>query len=92
MLTLQRPTMASTQRGRPPKDEDEGTRMVRLYTDLADMIGWIVKLSGKKGYTAAQLVDPLLRPQIVARYDQIKPQVDKIKKAQAEAKKNDPEV
>lgn len=73
-------------RGRPPKEDgsgDAGTRMVRLYNDVADMIGWIVELEGG---TAAQLLDPLIRGPIIARFERIKPQVQKIKKARDEAK------
>lgn len=74
-------------RGRPAKPESEGTRMVRLQTDLADMIGWIVRITKKtdSGFTAAELVDPLLRPQILARYKLIEADVEKIKKAEASA-------
>lgn len=77
-------------RGRP-KNTD-GTRAVRLFDDLADMISWIVSLANDSKVTAASLVDPLLRPQIVARYERIRPQVERIKRAQAEAQKqNDDE-
>lgn len=57
--------------------------MVRLYSDVADMIGWIVKVEGG---SAAQVVDPLIRPQIVSRYERIKPLVERIKKSQEEAR------
>lgn len=74
-------------RGRPSKEDssgDAGTRMVRLYNDVADMVGWIVELEGG---TAAQLLDPLIRAAILARYKRIEPQVIKIKKAREEAKR-----
>lgn len=71
-------------RGRPPKPEDEVNRGVRLNKDLADMIGWIVRLQGG---TAAQLCDPLLRPQITKRYKDIEPEVERVKKAASNAKK-----
>lgn len=44
------------------------------------MVAWIVRV---KGGTAASLIDPLLRPQIVARYAAIKPAVDAMLKAEA---------
>lgn len=72
-------------RGRPMKPEgsgDETTKMVRLANDVAEMIGWIVKVDGG---TAAQLLDPLIRAPIQARYRQIQPQVERIKQALAEA-------
>jgi hypothetical protein len=72
-------------RGRPKSPD--GTRQVKLFSDLADMISWIVTLANDPKVTAASLVDPLLRPQIVARYERVRPQVERIKKAQAEAQK-----
>lgn len=72
-------------RGRPPKPEDESVRAIKLHSDLVEMISWIVKL---KGGSAATLVGPLIRAQIEARYEQVKPQVEKIKRAQAEVKKD----
>lgn len=77
--------------GRPTKDDGSGdgkARMVRLQNDMADMISWIVKLEGG---TAAQLLDPLIRGPIKARYKRIEPQVKKIKQAQEEARQNKPE-
>lgn len=61
--------------------------MVRVKDDLADMIGWIVRIAKKKdpNYTASQLVDPLLRPQIKARYKLIESDVEKIKKSEDSA-------
>lgn len=81
-------TMGATmaKMGRPPKEDGSGdgkARMVRLQNDIADMISWIVKLEGG---TAAQLLDPLIRGPIKARYKRIEPQVKKIKQAQEEAK------
>lgn len=76
-------------RGRPPKPKEEGTRGVRLYGDLADMIAAIVAVADDPKVTAASVVDPLLRPQIKARYERIRVQVEKIEKAKADAKKAD---
>jgi hypothetical protein len=76
-------------RGRPPKPEEEGTRGVRLYKDLADMIAAIVAVSDDPKVTAASVVDPLLRPQIKARYERIRVQIEKIERAKADAKKAD---
>jgi hypothetical protein len=61
--------------------------MVRLHGDLADMIGWIVRIAKKKdaNYTAAQLIDPLLRPQIEARFKLIEKDVESIKRSEASA-------
>ena len=72
-------------RGRPKLDEAE-TRMVRVHGDLADMIGWLVRIEGG---TVAGLLDPLLRPQLVARYERIRPAVEQITKLRESAKKKD---
>lgn len=58
--------------------------MVRTYADLADMIGWIVRFAKKSdpGFTAAELIDPLLRPQIETRYKLIEADVEKVKRAE----------
>jgi hypothetical protein len=74
-------------RGRPAKPETEGTRMVRVPTDIADMIGWIVRIKKKSdaGYTASELVGPMLRPGVTARYKLIESEVEKIKRAEDSA-------
>jgi hypothetical protein len=74
-------------RGRPKKPDEEGTRSVKLNADLVEMIKWIVHITkrDRPGYSAAQLVDPLLRPQIMARYKVIEQDVEKIKRAEASA-------
>lgn len=79
--------LMSKGRGRPPKPDDEAKKIVKLNADLVEMIGWIVRITKQQrpGYTAAELVDPLLRPQITARYQLIEDDVKKIKKAEASA-------
>ena len=57
--------------------------MVRMHSDLADMIGWICRVQGG---TAALLIDPLVRPQITARYKQIETVVESIKKLEESVK------
>ena len=77
--------MARGNRGRPTKEEGSAeTRMIRIHGDLAEMIGWIVELQGLK---TANLLDPLLRPAILARYKQIEPEVLAIKKLRDAARK-----
>src|SRR5687767_8270779 len=68
-------------RGRPKLDDGE-TRMVRAYADIADMIGWLVRLEGG---TVAGLLDPLIRAPILARYARIQHLVKQIKDAEAQA-------
>lgn len=90
MLTLERPMGKQPKRGRPAKPADEGTRAVKLNADLVDMIKWIVKFRREQepSFTAAQLVDPLLRPQILLQYGKVKDRVEKIKRDTAAAADN----
>jgi hypothetical protein len=73
--TLELPKMSQKQR---EKKGENGTRQIRVYDDLADMIGEIIDVEGG---TAAALIDPLLRPQISAKHRQLEPEIQKIRKA-----------
>lgn len=53
------------------------TRHVRIASDLAEMLGWVLFIEGG---TAAEELDPLIRPEIVRRYAGIKPAVDRLMK------------
>lgn len=68
-------------RGRPKLDDGD-TRMVRAYADVADMIGWIVRVEGG---TVAGLIDPLIRAPILARYAKIEHLVRQIQAAEQAA-------
>lgn len=71
--------------GRPKKSEgDAGTKAVRVYTDIGEMLGWILLIKKKK---SAAYLDPLLREQITAEFEEIKPAVEAFKKADAAAQK-----
>jgi hypothetical protein len=63
---------------------EQATRQVRLYGDIADMLGWIADLvqkdTGKK-FSSARFLDPHVRPIILAAYEPYKARVEKIKKA-----------
>lgn len=60
------------------------TRQVRLYEDIADMLGWIADLvqkdTGKK-FSSARFLDPYVRPIILSAFEPYKARVEKIKKA-----------
>lgn len=85
MSTAVVPSMGKA-RGRPPKPEED-KKLVKLNADLVEMITWIVRIKKRDtpGYTAADLVEPLLKPQIVARYKLIEDDVKRIKKAEESA-------
>lgn len=78
-------THMANRRGRPRKPDGESTEPVKLASDLMEKIRWIVriaKLKGDAGFTANELIEPILRPQIEAKYKLIEPDVEKIKKAE----------
>lgn len=78
-------TMPTGRGGRPRKEEgDANTKAVRVFPDLKEMIAWITLIKKKK---SANYLDPILRAQVTADYEEIKPAVAAYKKAQAEAKK-----
>lgn len=71
--------------GRPKKDEGEkGTRHVRVFADLADMLGDIIDVEGG---SVANLIDGWLRVHVVARHASLKKQIDAMRKAREEAQR-----
>lgn len=72
--------------GRPKKDDgDQETTHTRVFKDLAEMIRWIVRVEGG---SSAQLLDPLIRTPIAARYSKIEHLVAGIKAAEAKAEES----
>lgn len=67
--------------GRPRGNADAETKQTRINDDLREMLAWIVRIEGG---SSAQILDPLIRPEIEARYARVKPTVDRIKAKQAE--------
>jgi len=61
---------------------NQPTSPVRIPADLAEMLGWLAKLSEDE--TVAEIIDQLVRPAVEARFAQIKPNVDRIKAAKSE--------
>lgn len=69
--------------GRPRKaDGERPSRHVRVFEDMAEMVKWIGRV---EGIGAAQLLDPLIRAPITARYKRIEKDVKKIIKAEQDA-------
>jgi|GEM_PF-6363025 len=78
MLTM-RPTMAHSST-KPVRDEnEEATRQVRVFEDIGDMVSWIVRVEGCK---TANLLDPMIRAEVTARYLKHKDVIDKIRAAE----------
>ena len=75
----------SNKGGRPKRaDETGGTTMIRVNADLAEMIAWVARLENT---TAAQLVDPLVRAPVTAKYAKHTAAIEKIKKAEENVRK-----
>lgn len=71
--------------GRPTAEEGPAnTRLIRTFEDIADMIAWIVRIEGG---TTANLIDPMLRPEITARYEKHKETIERIRKAEEEVQR-----
>jgi hypothetical protein len=69
--------------GRPRKEEGErGTTHIRAFDDIAEWVRWIVRVEGG---SSAQLIDPLVRAPLKARYDRIAHLVEGIKIAEQKA-------
>lgn len=69
--------------GRPKKGDGDGeTRQIRVFKDLADMLGWIQRLSQADGKdtTVAQIIDPLIRAEVTRQYEPFRERAEKIKK------------
>lgn len=81
--------MAKGKGGRPTKHEGgRGTRQIRVFEDIADMLGWVYHFREQAGgrESIAQIVDPLLRAQVVALYEPYRPAVEAIQAAERAAR------
>lgn len=67
-------------RGRPKKSE-RGVRLVRLPTEIVEMIGWVTRV---EGISAANFLLPLIQEEVVARYDKWRPEIERLKHTEAE--------
>lgn len=68
---------------------EKGTRQVRVYEDVGDMISWIVRVTGEN---TASLLDPLVRAEITEKYMRYEEQIKKIKAAEDALKKVETEA
>ena len=57
------------------------SRLARIPGDLAAMLSGIVEVEGG---TIAEIVDPLIRPEVTRRFREVKPTLDKIRRAKAQ--------
>lgn len=76
MVTLLGPRMGKQRAD--GDDAEKGTHQIRVHADLGEMISWIIRVEGGK---TAQLLDPMLRAQIVARYEKYRDEIELLRKA-----------
>jgi hypothetical protein len=57
--------------------------MIRVRADLAQMISEVCRMLDT---SSAMLLDPIIRPDIVARYAVLKPHIDAVKMVEVQAK------
>ncbi len=55
------------------------TKATRVAEDLADKLGWIIRLEGG---SSAEILDPAIRPLIEQRFERIRPAAEEIKAAE----------
>lgn len=75
VLTVARPKKAES------ADEPKGTKHIRVNADLADMLSDILLVEPRQ--TSARIVDPWLRPSLVAKWEAIRDRAAKIRRQQA---------
>ena len=68
---------------RTPKQNptDDSTRLIRVYADIREMISMIVQVEGG---TTADLLDPMIRYHITARYEKHRAKIERIRAAKQE--------
>lgn len=77
--------VASKPGGRPPKESgDQGTKQVRLFTDLGEKVADLADLFK---ISTAQICDPLLRADIEAQWDENRTQIERMKELKNEQEK-----
>ena len=60
------------------------TRQVRVKSDVAEWLGWIYDIEGVE---SSELLDPLVRGPVLARYKRIEADVEKVKRTRAEGER-----
>jgi hypothetical protein len=75
--------MAGRKGGGRRAESEPGSKLVRVHADVAEMISWITRL---EGMSATSLLDPLIRPQITARYEVLRKDIEAIKRLESKYK------
>lgn len=61
------------------RPDEKTTHQIRVNADLGEMIAWIARV---EDMTTAQLLDPMVRAQIQARYKKHEAVIEKLKAAE----------
>lgn len=79
------------QMGKKPRrnESDQGTKHVRLFEDIVDMVGWIVRVEGG---SSAQLLDPMIRAQVTAKYRRHEDVINRMRAAEQELRRLEEEA
>ncbi len=83
MFAVER-VMPGRKGGRPKKHEEGGTKMIRVFADVADMASWVGRVEDTP---VAQLLDPMVRASLVAKYEAYRPEIERIKRAEEAVEK-----
>ena len=67
---------------RKPKEEFT-SQSIRVGSEIARMVSWICEI---EGITSVELIDPLIRPAILARFERMKKEVAEIERMQEKLK------
>jgi hypothetical protein len=59
--------------------DEKSTHQIRVNADLGEMIAWVARVEDT---TTAQLLDPMLRAQVLARYAKHAAVIEKLKTAE----------
>lgn len=91
MLDLAEPDVGKDRRPEPAVEkteraDGEATRQIRVFKDLADMLGEIHDMKDGQD-SIANIVDPWLRPHVLAEHARLKELIDQMKKLREEAQK-----
>jgi hypothetical protein len=90
MILAARTTMGKAKGGRPPRDAgDQATRQVRVFSDLAEMIAEVVEVVD---VASANLLDPILRPDVEALHEKHLPRILKLRAAKEQLRRTEEEV
>lgn len=79
------PGLAMARASKRSEPIEAGTRHIRVYADIAEMISEILLV--REDLSSAALLDPMVRAGVTAMHAQLKPQLDRVRKVREELKR-----